>query len=1619
MAYDQEFLDWLNTPNSYAQPEQAPVGEQENSFLKFGKQVANLPGATASKVSQSIWGLLGGDEALPGSIEAAGEIIPKLDTGKPQGVKDFIMEQAIPEIASWMVPYTAVGKVGKAAAGIERTIEVGGKLKKITELPRAAAILTEGIGQGVATGFSEAKYPDVNAQAGTGLGFLSGVLQQALPRWQRVLPLAAVSAIEGARNDSATVGALNFAFNMLPGAAKGLKPSTIKSTSPFVASPHDASISTVEVNPKKAGTGNYEATNYPGEFEFLDNLQVKLPKEELVPDLFRLKEGGFQQELPLQNRFEPSGLQKEDHLSRLQKGEVVEPKPEGNISDAGFFLEDSRPRVQQPLSPLLELQAQRQAPRMEAFPFLEETPVRSPKDVQTESLFSQTKPQPQVQTEFPKPRSHYENLAKEVGDVKYDNPHPNEPVQQFTTKDGDTFTLPTQGLTKEALQSKVAEKTNIRGKTREIQNVPGAEDAFYKHLESGGDPVQWNKDFQSGKLFPEPAKPNDVVGQILQAKNTQDAHSFGKRYIKTPEEAEQVLTEYKNRQSKDREAISTATPENISAIAEEANKTQLLHEAYQEATGNRIHPETGKIVSAKEDILKRNPSWAPSIQSKLKPLQGGESGKVSKEALAVLGATGVAGAVAYHESKGDIGATLAASVLTAGLGVAGINALKKFKAKVGPEVQIGTGVKLPLKDKLDVLARDTAHTPAGLAVGGRGGLWANSVHKAEGLLGFNGLEEFKQAKIHANGFVADQVEGVLNAYNDVRKSFDDLSSSFVDAEGKYLRGQLADETVVRSLLHSGSSIQAGDAWNGLSKTEKAKYPEKWMVLDDPNSTNTKGTGVEVWHVTEDVKQRLMQAQRDALDKMATSPTEKEWSKFSIKYRDTADNLLQMFHDGLPEGSAEQARLTGTIGQYMTRSHAIISDPKAYPNEMEIQNAMSRLGALKEDAYINKFASKNPTATKGTMVSWKGSTYYMHPTDAADFQFLHSPESLRSEVRDYIKELKDISSLKKLGTIPQDSEQFMSSLFTGRKELDEVTQALLGTHQAPLEMMQHTLNKLVPAAQVSHFMQDAVQMVNPKSGLKVSFNEIDFNKKIAEVKNNIATARTPIELDKAKFQLQELESYSRMDQQSNFGLAKDTFVDRELKRQIASFDGSPFGFLDNAIGKALVNFNSFFKTGHLVLSPASIARQFVQAPMMMAMGNVRDPNMIKTAWQGYKDRSSGFGKWMNQWGVFSSSAVHGEFNHTLEDVLSGAADKTILDKLKSGVKHAQKLFALPDDVVRASVFMNEAKRVSERLGVSLDSMDDRVAKEAIAFMRRRSMDYSNLPDYVQIGKNIPFVNLFLSYTHEIMRISKNMAIDAAHGDLQAGATLAGISTLPFLAQKMAEGSLSPVDREAWEQAKNTSQDYSRPRFKLPMSRNKDGTFNYLDITSVLPFNDFQMSARAALNGDGASFLQVNPFVGLDKSPFFTMVAPQITGKDQYTDREFRGMGDRIGNLAQQLLPTLTPGVGWEWNKSMPEALGGNLGVTNLKTGRTNTSIGAFLRNFTGVDLTQVNPGISVKNTILAAQSDIADARKYYMDVVKTQGKSPESLERAKQVFVEAVQQIVANLQSKISLTKSNA
>lgn len=1642
-----------------------------DTLAKRGKQIANIVPQTASDMFQDVVGAY--SAIRPGQvdqsdIEAAGHVLPKFDTGPSKGITDPVLNDIVPQIASWAIPFGEISKGAKALG--------------------AGGIIAEGLAQGGANFLTSAGQGDQGHPLDAGiLGASSGIVQAALPRWQRALPLAAISALDYAKTGNAFEAGGNFVGNMLPGAFKAsditgakLSPNSLDDVASAIGLPPTEAPITPSVSPLTPKLFPTEAPltspNIPEPLESLP--PVEAPAQQL-PKLPTQTQG-----IPSDNRLQDLQLaQGPDYeLNKLHQDWLNTPKESTELPAP---LQGEEPQVPAPLTDIVPPETQ--APTL-----------ASPKTSQ--DIWDDKNPTAPIEgtpQEVEAIRTAYNNQAQKTGfsnvaisdvltDAKIDpergkgiiaNLYNQGEIPQLSTGDwslateskklggmrvassGDFPEL--QMMMKPAaslppIESEAPQVMGAYGNFMDIQPRQAGPHIISTVLDEGDNQYlagqNWNDPHMEGdnSIFSQHVENATGLGDSAflvkdeqgNIRVTDDRAEAGKiadiagqrtpETMGTPLQSQDLVTPKNDIPTPQQTIVNeTAKTQNETASLEDKLRSNLLAaKTANDGIGIRVasrklqefltanKPEEAVVREAKAaGLAKANVELGGKTQTtsgrSMKQAQfdiGQQRGSVSPETLAVIAVGGISAGITYQQTKGDIGATLAAGMIGAGLGFFGAKAIQALRESVGLEAKI-VSTKLTnasLKERFNQFATNTMRTPGGEAVGGRGGIQANATRMAEGLMGFNGSPVFRDSELLAQGFVAHQVNILQDAINAVRPYRP--SSGFLDASAKFLDGRLADSTAVEALIKAGGGVTS-DAFEALSKADKLAYPEKWMVTDDLR--NTTGKGTEVFRVTNTAKASILRMQKNALQALVNSPDDKAYMDFMFTSRDIIDSGMQVVHNALPPGETRN-KLLGTMGQYISRSHALINDPSVYPTEQAIQNGMDRLAGIKE----NRFLKTNDAAagTPGTIpVQYKGQIYNLSLADKEQWDNLHTPESLRAQLVDWIQKIKTLKKGQGLGLFSGDTTQLDGSLFGGRKELDDVTQALLGTHDNPTEMVQNTLNKLMPNARAAHIISTLITSPDERTGLSRAFSsEIEYSKAVNDIKQTLRSASlTPVERQGWQTRLQELSSYTPLSGNTpGLGLFSGSYISRTALDQIQGYKG-PFGMLDNAIGKGLSNFNTVIKETHLVMNPITHIRMWMQIPMFLAMGNALNPEHWMTAIEAMKNPLSVVGSRLTRQGVFEGNPIKGEINEKLMDLhnlLSGNTDNSIWGKMVKAKALMEKFYSMPDNFVRASTYLTEEARAAKKFNVSVDAENPNVMAQARNFMTRRTLDYADTPNIVKFGRQIPFISMYLTYTQQILKVAGNMAMDALHGDYQAAGTLAGIASTPFLLQNIAENRLSPEDKQAWDKAKAVAAPYSRYRFKLPTSRNANGSFNYLDITPLSHFSDFQMMARAVRTNDWSAIGAVNPFIGTDNTPLLSLISEQITGQDIHTGRTYRGGADRALAMAKELVPPHTPGIGYEYIKDMPEALGGDLGVTNLKNGRTNTIAGTISRHLTGVDYTQVDPGLAEKAYVASAQQEIANERQYLMDTLKTTGLSDEAKKRATDRFVGAVHHITEQMQT---------
>ena len=1032
-----------------------------------------------------------------------------------------------------------------------------------------------------------------------------------------------------------------------------------------------------------------------------------------------------------------------------------------------------------------------------------------------------------------------------------------------------------------------------------------------------------------------------------------------------------------------------------------------------EAAGKTVAKQNAKLESiAKSRGFKlKGKNRDEKILSLAKHMTG-VGGNVSTETLTALSGATLSGLTGYAESDGDIGVALGAAAGGAMLGLAGSRAIRNLRKSVGKAVKAPSQAaqtqilsqrqaEESIVAKWERLWKETSADLAYRSVAGRGGVIAQTHNVAENMLGLNMPWLVKKAQMLSGGLIGDITEK-LNVVLDSTKHLSP-DQGFVRQASRYMRGSLIPLEQSRQILRKGNAIEANDL-RKLSKEEQAKfekvYSEKWIIRKNADDTNTSGEDIEVWYMTPKTQREISEANREALRRAAgDSTTNLEWMEMPLQARQAINQMQSLIVGALPEDSKAAKKILGTMDQYQSRTFKIHTDKSYYPEEGDIVARMSEIKDKLVNAKLRHLAADGQTSdievegwTKIDEDTW------LSPKAQAELDLYSNESFLRREVEEEILEHKR-HALSSSHPGHGKSSDIDTNILQSRKELTTVQRRLMGEHVDVVDETVHTFNKLASSAEAGAFIRELTGQTL-ETGLKASYqNPEDYIKALNVLQDRINLSVDPVEKGELIARMNNLKSYRRIDKETRYGLMEGSYVDRHVYHNLKEFR-SPLGWLENPIGQGFAKFNTFVKKSKTVWNPITHVRNIVTVPMFMAMGQASSPTAIKTAAEIIANKSHPLRSQLRQLGVLDATMAKNEFQVNTKELLSGDYDSKLLAKIKQLGDKAADIYNAPDAFVRVAAYLSAQERAAKRL--KLDINDPAVIDDAMKFVERRTMDYKNVPDAVKIGRQLPFMNMFISYAHEIGRISKNMALDAAKGDWRAAGVLGTLVAAPFAIQAGAEAQLSPEELAEWNLANKLAPDYSRSRFKIPVGKDKNGSWKYFDITAIVPHDSYLQLARSIGKGDFKGAVAVNPWVGWDNTPALSIVSEQITGRDNRTRREFRGAWDRLDAVIEEVMPPETPGFGYEWDKGVQAWSRndqGGRGLTNFKTGRTETIGGWLTKHFTGVNVSSTNLPILLQNAEARAKRAIANEKAYLNDVMKSNA-TPQVKERAMQQFKEA-------------------
>lgn len=519
----------------------------------------------------------------------------------------------------------------------------------------------------------------------------------------------------------------------------------------------------------------------------------------------------------------------------------------------------------------------------------------------------------------------------------------------------------------------------------------------------------------------------------------------------------------------------------------------------------------------------------------------------------------------------------------------------------------------------------------------------------------------------------------------------------------------------------------------------------------------------------------------------------------------------------------------------------------------------------------------------------------------------------------------------------ESDRIILNDIASEKVLSKATREYLGEITDPRD------REILSAQKLIHGAASAKVIANLRD------SEVDGRKLIYTTEEHTAakmTAQAAGDTEK----LGALENYIRAPDRPGLGSIAGNWVDRQVLDALNAQQRVTSPWMGN-----LSALNRVMKNVLTAWNPGTHARNIMQVPLQAMIARVapwelaagvraiRDPAMAdELAEQGI--RGANYAKNELDAGAKDLNEV---FNPTKGQKLTA-----IPSKIWKGV---QDFYGLPDDVTRVAAYVKRKK------AMIASGMSEPEARDAATqFVNRYTMNYGAVSPAVKTLRNLPFVSPFISYNAEMLRILKNLGEDAISGKgedrVWAAASLAQLLALPLLAAKMGDASLSGKDRDDWEKLKALEPSFLKHQLKVPLGREKDGSFRYFSFGPITPAGDFAAMMRDLSRGDIKTLVGENPFVGIDKTPAFNQIAAQISGEDPVTHAPVKTPEQRVTRLLQSVTPSLTPGIGNEWQRDAraftPNTEGGR-GLLDPKSGRRDTPSDA-LRGLIGLRTSSENP-----------------------------------------------------------------
>lgn len=974
------------------------------------------------------------------------------------------------------------------------------------------------------------------------------------------------------------------------------------------------------------------------------------------------------------------------------------------------------------------------------------------------------------------------------------------------------------------------------------------------------------------------------------------------------------------------------------------------------------------------DIYYRFESWQPLDNPQFKPLSN-DSASTSIHALLPLAGAGT-GAVAGYEKDGVEGAVTGAIIGgLAGLGGARILDRLQLSTPKSPIELVAKNVKTSVKAGVENALNSPAKDLGGQDVYGRGGILPKVFRQMENLFNLGLPAELHSAITRARGFASEIVDAGNNALKKALK-FNPPDDVKVKVN-QFLDGELLTPGEQDIFLKENGVIDAKQ-YKNLSSTEKEGY-QQWT-----KSPIEKGVPGEKVYVPDGVKDRYLTLQ----EKKFLEQIPEDWKEFAslqIEARRSMNSFQRTIRDALPDGFLRD-RIEDSVGRYVPRIYRMFTDAKHNVTEEQINKAAVEFGLTKSSAEINDainskkakttedfqrimetLAPKSDLASqerkerlgKFVPVDVGGKSYRALPEVVESLKKFSNEDFLRNEVRSYLAEIK--GNRQSFGAKGIDK-----TLFTEREDMGPAYRDMLGEYTDPTERMAMGLQKMYAPSQAAKILDMARDM--KIDDLPISFSGDKWAALNSSLKEEIATTADKSKIASLQSQIDKLNAYKKLPTDIRFGEFSGLYVHRFLSDYFQN-DGKIW---DTGLGRSMASFNTFFKTAHVPLNPVTQIRQLISMPVFAVIGKATPSSMMQ-AWDSYRGRIPDLNRELIREGIWTADFIRGEVKGSIDNIMNGRYDSTLVQGLNKFKENVLEAYRVPDMMTRGGTYLAAKSRIALQMGLEADNPE--VIKRAVEWTDRYTMNYDNLNRATRIARNIPFVNPFISFQSEMLRILKNLAVDSSKGNIERLAVLGGIVALPELAMKVGEQALTPPDQKQWEKMKSQLPPYMRESFLVPVAKLQNGKFKFVSISPIIPTDNFHQAVKALGKGDTDAFMSVNPFFSSDRSPLFNLISESVTGESRQTGLKYRDTKEQLSSMVSEILPPLAPG-GYEWNKLA------NVNVENLRSGKVENWGDIALRYTVGLSAGVIKPDTVERGGVSKLKQDISNLRAYYLREVQT-------------------------------------